>query len=211
MLRILVIADDLLARTGLTTLLETETDCDIVGQISGGPNLADDAPIYAPDVLLYDMGWTPLSTMPHLLPLVDSGLPIVALLPNEDDASTVLGTLSQFDSYGLLLRERDTETLVSALSAVAKGLIVLDPNFALDAISLNDTTTIPILPEPLTSREDDVLQLLAKGMTNKAIALDLGITDHTVKFHVNAIMSKLGAQSRTEAVVQATRAGLIVL
>ena len=56
-----------------------------------------------------------------------------------------------------------------------------------------------------------MLQLLAQGMTNKGIALDLGITQHTVKFHVNAIMSKLGAQSRTEAVVRATQLGMIVL
>jgi len=64
---------------------------------------------------------------------------------------------------------------------------------------------------PLTPRENQVLQLLAQGMTNKAIALDLGITDHTVKFHVNAIMGKLGAQSRTEAVVRATQLGMIAL
>ncbi|QPC84736.1 response regulator transcription factor [Phototrophicus methaneseepsis] len=210
MLRILVIADDLLARTGLTTLLETETDCDIVGQISGGPNLAEDLPIYAPDIILYDLGWSPSKALPYIAPLVDSALPIAALLPNEDDANAVLGTLIQFESYGLLLRERDPETLVSALFAISNGLIVLDPAFALDAISIS-SAPLASLPEPLTSREDEVLQLLAKGMTNKAIALDLGITDHTVKFHVNAIMSKLGAQSRTEAVVQATRAGLIVL
>jgi two-component system nitrate/nitrite response regulator NarL len=65
--------------------------------------------------------------------------------------------------------------------------------------------------ESLTPREEDVLHLLAKGMTNKAIALQLGITDHTVKYHVNAIMGKLNAQSRTDAVMIAMRAGLIVL
>ena len=59
--------------------------------------------------------------------------------------------------------------------------------------------------EDLTPREDEVLQLLAQGMTNKAIAHQLGITDHTVKFHVNAIMTKLNAQSRTDAVIRATR------
>ena len=64
---------------------------------------------------------------------------------------------------------------------------------------------------PLTARENEVLQLLARGMTNKAIALELGITEHTIKFHVNAIMGKLGAQSRTEAVVRASQLGMIVL
>ncbi|MGH2536960.1 MAG: response regulator transcription factor, partial [Candidatus Promineifilaceae bacterium] len=65
--------------------------------------------------------------------------------------------------------------------------------------------------EPLTPRELEVLGLLAEGLTNKAIALRLGISEHTVKFHLNAILSKLGAQSRTAAVVRATRLGLIPL
>ena len=63
----------------------------------------------------------------------------------------------------------------------------------------------------LTARENEVLQLLARGLTNRAIAQALGISQHTVKFHVNAIMSKLHAQSRTEAVVRASQLGLIVL
>ena len=67
------------------------------------------------------------------------------------------------------------------------------------------------LVEELTPRETEVLQLLADGLTNKAIAQRLGISDHTVKFHVNAVLGKLGAQSRTEAVVRASRLGLLQL
>jgi DNA-binding NarL/FixJ family response regulator len=67
------------------------------------------------------------------------------------------------------------------------------------------------LTEELTPRETEVLQLLAEGLTNKAIADRLGISRHTVKFHVNAILTKLNAQSRTEAVVRATRSGLLAL
>lgn len=65
--------------------------------------------------------------------------------------------------------------------------------------------------EPLTPRELEVLQLLAQGLPNKAIAERLGVSSHTVKFHVNAILSKLGARSRTEAVVLATQMGLTVI
>jgi DNA-binding NarL/FixJ family response regulator len=65
--------------------------------------------------------------------------------------------------------------------------------------------------EPLTAREREVLQLMAQGMANKSIARELAISEHTVKFHVNAILSKFGAQSRTEAVVIASRAGLVLL
>ena len=67
------------------------------------------------------------------------------------------------------------------------------------------------LIEPLTPREIEVLHLLAEGMTNRAIAQRLEISEHTVKFHVNAILGKLGAQSRTDAVVRATRLGVILL
>jgi two-component system nitrate/nitrite response regulator NarL len=71
---------------------------------------------------------------------------------------------------------------------------------------------LPGLPvEDLTPRELEVLQLLAEGLPNKAIGLRLSISEHTVKFHVNAILGKLGAQSRTDAVVRATRLGLIIL
>ncbi|HLB64703.1 MAG TPA: response regulator transcription factor, partial [Anaerolineales bacterium] len=69
----------------------------------------------------------------------------------------------------------------------------------------------PAMDEPLTPRESEVLALLAEGLPNKSIAGRLGITEHTAKFHVNAILRKLGAQSRTEAVVLATRRGLILL
>jgi len=70
---------------------------------------------------------------------------------------------------------------------------------------------VPTPVEELTPRERHVLQLLAEGLPNKAIADRLGISEHTVKFHVSAIMSKLGAQSRTEAVTRAARLGLIIL
>jgi two-component system, NarL family, nitrate/nitrite response regulator NarL len=87
---------------------------------------------------------------------------------------------------------------------------VLDP--ALAGALVAARTELPALPvEALTPREVDVLRLLGEGLPNKAIARRLGISEHTVKFHVNAILGKLGASSRTEAVVRATRLGLILL
>jgi DNA-binding NarL/FixJ family response regulator len=104
----------------------------------------------------------------------------------------------------------DTDKLVAAAQAVANGLAVVEPKLTsalLPAIDSDDFT----LDEPLTPREMQVLQRLAEGLTNKAIAQELGISEHTIKFHVNAIMGKLQAQSRTEAVVRAPRLGLIHL
>jgi len=213
MLRILVIADDILARTGLVALLESATDCEVVGQVSAGPSLADDVNVYGPDVLLADLGWAPetmLGPLSALSALAELQTPLVALLADESAAAAVLRTLAAFDVYGLLLRDSGPEILFSAMQAAAAGLVSLDPSLVADLLQ-PATPDADTGMEPLTSRENEVLQGLAQGLTNKAIALQLGITDHTVKFHVNAIMGKLGAQSRTEAVVLATRVGLIVL
>ena len=141
---------------------------------------------------------------------LSSDYPVVALLNDEAQATAVFGTLARFSTYGVLLSETDAELITTALTTAYTGLLVIDPALA-NAITASITTSTETLIESLTPREDEVLQLLAHGMTNKAIAHTLGITDHTVKFHVNAIMNKLNAQSRTEAVVQATRAGLIIL
>ncbi|MEX1019026.1 MAG: response regulator transcription factor, partial [Litorilinea sp.] len=103
------------------------------------------------------------------------------------------------------------EQLTAALHAASVGLRVLGPEllpprvgeFSPDAIESEQTV------EPLTPREMDVLQLLAQGLPNKSIARELAVSEHTVKFHMNSILSKLNAQSRTEAVVNAGRAGII--
>jgi two-component system, NarL family, nitrate/nitrite response regulator NarL len=94
--------------------------------------------------------------------------------------------------------------------AVAQGLLALDESFA--TILLRDAPSPPEeLAEPLTRRELEVLQLLSQGLPNKRIAQRLGISEHTVKFHVNALLGKLGVQSRSEAIVHAVRLGLVVL
>lgn len=209
-LRVLIVSDDLLARTGLATLLDNQTDCDVVGQTTGGAQLLAELDVYQPDTVLYDLGWTPKTTLPHVLRLVDSDVALVVLLGDVDAATDIIPALATFGTYGLLLRDTDAATMALALNTVSNGLIVIDPALV-DALAPPNNIMAEPIDAPLTPREDEVLQLLAQGMTNKAIAQALGITDHTVKFHVNALMTKLGAQSRTEAVVRATRAGLILL
>jgi DNA-binding NarL/FixJ family response regulator len=97
--------------------------------------------------------------------------------------------------------------VAAAVTALMARLTVVDPVVA--------GAVFPARPRPpeedLTAREREVLSLVAEGLPNKAIALRLGISDHTVKFHINAILSKLGVQSRTEAVVRAVRLGVLVL
>jgi DNA-binding NarL/FixJ family response regulator len=110
----------------------------------------------------------------------------------------------------LLPRHAAGASIVAAASAVGQGLAVVDPSFT-EQIPWPPVRPDGVPLEELTAREMEVLQLLAEGLPNKSIAQRLDISEHTVKFHVNAILRKLEAQSRTEAVVQATRLGLILL
>jgi DNA-binding NarL/FixJ family response regulator len=107
-----------------------------------------------------------------------------------------------------LLRNADAEALAAAVNALANGLTVLDR--ALASVML-PAASAPAPAEALTAREREVLGLVALGLPNKAIAARLVISEHTVKFHINAILSKLGVQSRTEAVVRAVRLGLVMI
>lgn len=119
--------------------------------------------------------------------------------------------------FGALPRNAGAEEIAAAVMAVASGLTALDHSLALAALSglargrLDGAEPVNDASEPLTAREREVLQLLAQGIPNKQIAQRLAISEHTVKFHVSAIMTKLGASSRTEAVTTAARRGLLLL
>jgi two-component system, NarL family, response regulator YdfI len=105
------------------------------------------------------------------------------------------------------------DQLVAALHAASSGLLVLHPSHANEALPAGSAPTRALdeLAETLTRRELEVLQMLASGLSNKEIAARLSISEHTVKFHVAAILGKLGASSRTEAVSLAIRRGLVLL
>jgi DNA-binding NarL/FixJ family response regulator len=111
--------------------------------------------------------------------------------------------------HGVLERTAAPSQIISALLAIREGLRVLAPSFAPAAQRRAESIAAPL--ESLTPREIEVLHLMADGLSNKLIARDLSISENTVKFHVNAILSKLDAQSRTDAVVRATRMGILLL
>ncbi|MDE3230020.1 MAG: response regulator transcription factor [Chloroflexota bacterium] len=118
--------------------------------------------------------------------------------------------------FGALPRDAGGEEIMAAIQAVASGLTTLDRSLAQAALSglargAAQPEPVGEQDEPLTAREREVLQLLAQGIPNKQIAQRLSISEHTVKFHVSAIMTKLGAASRTEAVTTAARRGLLLL
>ncbi len=209
--RLLLVGDDPLARAGLATLLVDQPGWQVVGQYASRQDLDGAVAAHAPDVVLWDLGWQPQEGLERLADFSrdvppEVAVPVVALLPGPEWAAAAW----QAGVHSLLPRDVDAPTLGAALTAARQRLWVLAPELA-PSLPLRSGGSSGEELEPLTPRELEVLQLMAEGLANKAIARELQISEHTVKFHVNAILSKLGVQSRTEAVVQATRAGLIFL
>ncbi len=136
-------------------------------------------------------------------------LPPALLLAEDVDA----GLQALASGYrGVLLRDSAVEELLAGLHALAAGLAALDPRILPHIQALPDASTGPAAPrEALTPRETEVLNLIARGFPNKAIALELGISEHTVKFHVGSILGKLHAASRSEAVAIAISHGMVTV
>ena len=203
-LRVLIIAQDPLARAGLAALLADRPGCTVVGQIAGEGDWLAELDVYRPEVVVWDSGWE--ADFDALADLSQTGIAVVVLLSDETQGMSAWLAGAQ----GLLRREVDPNRLAAAIEAVYRGLMIVDPALASALFTAREAA--PALPlEELSQRELEVLQLLAEGLPNKTIARRLDISEHTVKFHVNAIMGKLGAQSRTEAAMRAARAGLILL
>lgn len=211
-LRILIVADDPLARAGLATLVRDQPGYAIAGLAASQADLRADVTAGQPDVLLWDLGWNPGSNLERLNELAEDLPPVLALVPTGTRDDGPAAEAWRAGARGLVPRAVEAVTLLAALQALGRGLVVLDSALAADLLLSAQPEAAGERPvEALTPREIEVLQLLAEGLPNKAIAQRLGVSDHTVKFHVNAILGKLGAQSRTEAVVRATRLGFILL
>ena len=207
-MRILLVADDPLARAGLSALLTQEDEIEIAMQFaSDDPGLLDAPAIYTPEAVLWDVGWEAVDDFEGLAEFVEIGPPVVVLVPDAQLARDVWTA----GARGIIERDATAAQIVATLNAARHDLVVVDPAMASILPLARAAAEDDLIVEALTPRELEVVQQLAEGATNKAIARQLGISEHTVKYHVNAILGKLGAQSRTEAVVRATRAGLILL
>ena len=194
-IRIAVVARDRLSRAGLAALLGAFDDL-VVEELDADDFLASRIRVMRPDAILAD------GDIGDLHALEAAG---VVLL---DDASLAAETLAA-GARGILMRDASPQRIRAALIAASEGIIVIDD--ALAGAVLQQSRPMHDLVEPLTARELEVMQLLASGQTNKEIAQRLGVTEHTVKFHVNGILGKLGVATRTEAVVHAARLGIVML
>jgi two-component system, NarL family, nitrate/nitrite response regulator NarL len=215
-LHVVVVSDDPLARTGIALLLAGSEGLTVLHQVGVDEDWFEPAAEAGggegPDAAVWDLGLGDRSGLDALRALPASAPPVVAIVADALDAREALAAGARV----ALPRNVDGERLAAALRAAVQGLVVLDDSFAAAVLGgVSGVRDAPPaaqdLPESLTPREAEVLQLLSQGLANKSIAQRLGISDHTVKFHVNAILGKLGVQSRGEAIVQAVRLGLVAL
>jgi NarL family two-component system response regulator YdfI len=203
-IRVLLVAASAVRRAGLEALLKTAASVKLVGSLHNPHAVAQYAAQLHPDVLLLDLD----DETPTRL---STSLAVVALI-DEPSADWVARALRS-GVKAILPRDSGIDEILAAIQAAHAGLVLLDPD-----VTQNLASRIPapvVRPTPalddLTPREIEVLRMLAEGLGNREMAARLGISDHTVKFHISSILDKFGAATRTEAVTMGIRMGIILL
>jgi len=209
-LRVMLAGPDALALAGLSGVLADMPEFNLVEQVLSGESdaraIGRAMRLHHPDVVAWDFAGE--SSVPEaVLQLTDGETPLLALVGGDEAGQAAMAA----GARGAVLRSDSAGRIGAAIQAVSQGLIVLDDRLAEAMLGRARGAGRSLMAEPLTAREQEVVQLLAGGLSNKAIGERLGISEHTVKFHVNAILAKLDAQTRTDAVVRAARLGLILL
>jgi DNA-binding NarL/FixJ family response regulator len=203
--RVFVVAPSPMNRAGLRSMLAAVegTDVRVVGE-AASPTEPDSVFSGADAVLVADEDLLEETA----LAVSDDGSQAIVLLSEDDHSVSRLRALP-LRGWGVVSPDASPEELGAAVTAAAQGLIVLPK--ALTEGLLQEPTPVEELPEPLTAREREVLELLSQGFSNRIIASELHISEHTVKFHISSLYAKLAVNNRAEAVSQGARRGLISL
>ena len=192
-------------RVGLESIVRSHLDFQLAGSFGSVANLVSFSHGTELDVIVIDS-----DSLLDLLhePISDTA---IVLLTAVSDARSI-SRLLRNRVRAVLSRESDPDDVISAIYAAHDGLVLLSAPAAESLAAVYDDQALEVedeLSEEITSRETDVLRLLAEGLVNKDIATRLRISEHTVKFHISSILDKLGASTRTEAVARGIRRGLI--
>ncbi|MGZ4249806.1 MAG: response regulator [Solirubrobacteraceae bacterium] len=214
--RVIVADDHEVVRSGFAELLDTQPDLVVVGTAANGIQAVQLSRQLQPDVVLMDIRMPDMDGIEATRQLASHGptTPRVLILTTFDLDEYVYDAL-RAGASGFLLKDVTAERLIDAVRVIAAGDALLAPGVTRRLISefaqrqAKTPKRAPALEE-LTPREIEVLELLAQGMSNSEIATRLVVTDETVKTHVSHILNKLGLRDRTQAVVAAYEAGLVV-
>jgi DNA-binding NarL/FixJ family response regulator len=202
---VLIVDDHPVVRDGLAAILGTQPDFTIVGEAASGEEAVDRFRRLQPDVVLLDLEMPGMDGIAVIRRLREEHPAVkIVVFTAFDTDERILGAL-QAGAKGYLLKGAPRTELFNAVRVVHGGGSLLQP---VVASRLLERLSEPE-PEELTPRERSVLSSLARGKQNKEIALELNVTERTVKFHLSAIYAKLGAGNRTEAVTIALQQGLV--
>jgi DNA-binding NarL/FixJ family response regulator len=202
--RVLIVADAPAAAARLHRLLEGGAAVQVVGRLAGTSRLASSIAVLSPDVVLWHVG------AERALHVNDTPeVPLVVIVDQPEPA-----WIHEFLSgkvRALLLGDASSAELVAAIQCAVSGLVTLSPKlraFLRPGILTADENEYA---EHLTGREQEVLEMMMEGLSNKEIAMCLNVSTHTVKFHISSVLGKLGASTRTEAITIGLRRGLITI
>ncbi|WP_231442987.1 response regulator [Brevibacterium zhoupengii] len=210
-IRVVLIDDEPLVRAGLAAIIDSAPGLEVVGEAGDGADAIDLAQRTQPDVVIMDV------RMPQL-----NGLEATRLLVNRSDPPRVL-ILTTFDSDdyvfealragadGFVLKRAQPEELIRAVHVVAGGEVLLYPQKVREMAAQAGRREDLASTAQLSSREQEVLSLMARGLSNVEIAGELFIGSETVKTYVSSLLGKLGARDRTQAVIRAFESGFITL
>jgi DNA-binding NarL/FixJ family response regulator len=216
-IRVLVVDDQELVRTGFRMILQTEDDIEVVGQAADGREAVELARRHAPDVVLMDVRMPNLdgieATGRLVGPQATPAVPCRVLMLTTFDMDEYVYAALRNGASGFLLKDTPAEDLVRAIRIVAAGEALLAPSVTRRLIEDLSRTSAPPTPPPalatLTERERQVLGLVARGLSNGEIAAELVLGETTVKTHVGRVLMKLGLRDRVQAVVLAYESGLV--
>jgi DNA-binding NarL/FixJ family response regulator len=207
-IRVLIVDDHAVVRSGLRTFFELLDDIEVVGDASNGSEGVAIARRLVPDVVLMDLlmpvmdGITAIARIKEELPEVE-----VVTMTSFIEEQKVTAAL-EAGAAGYVLKDAQADEVAAAVRAAHRGEVHLDPAVArLLAQRLRSRPAADALPEPLTDREKDVIRLVGRGRANKEIAHELGLTERTARTYVSNILGKLGLQSRTQAALWAVEHG----
>jgi DNA-binding NarL/FixJ family response regulator len=213
-IRVILVDDQRIVRTGLARILGPEDGFEVVAECGDGDEVAAAVAAHAPDLVLMDVRMRRMDgvTATRLLNDEASGPPVLVLTTFDDD-DALWGALDA-GAAGFVLKDASAEDLIAAARAVAGGAAWLDPKVTPRVLTAFRANVRPRMTEAarvdeLTEREHDVLRLMARGATNGEIATALIVSEATVKTHVGSIFAKLGVRDRAAAIVFAFDHGLV--
>ena len=208
-IKVLLADDHHMVRAGIRQLLESASDIEVIAEAGDGEEAQAFIQKYKPDVAVLDIQMPKASGI-EVTRWVRAHLPEIGvlILTAYDDEPYVMAVL-QAGANGYVLKTAKADDLIQAVRDVHEGKSALDPAITRKLMSNLYQGNDKKLIDPLTERELDVLRLAAKGFTNKAIGVQLSISDRTVQGHLAHVFAKLQATSRTEAVMRAVSFGLI--